>query len=338
MEEIIKIREVSLKYDVSARTLRYYEDIGLINSIRSEDYAYRMYDATAIKKLEQILILRKLNVSIKDIQRIFVTTDSSVVLEVLAKKTEGIDEEVALLHELKDIIQQFIHQIETLNFTDAADVKLLYEKAKEIEGRLAEKEYHGNPGSTNPGRQLADRINETDVEKLTENTAERLSYVSERLKRGPEVRIVELPKCRMATSGYDTFDKTLGDFDKWWPDYDKKRKGISFSPLDFLWFEDGYGVWWMAVENDAVSEDTGGYDIIDFEGGIYAAAISVDGDDDINGRVYEGIKRWIETSGFDLDERNGHRTMCHMIITENIKKGLGYDQLDIYVPIRLKAD
>lgn len=32
------------------------------------------------------------------------------------------------------------------------------------------------------------------------------------------------------------------------------------------------------------------YCYIDFEGGLYAAAISVDGDDDINGRVYEGIK------------------------------------------------
>ncbi len=337
MEELIKIREVSLKYDVSARTLRYYEDMGLIDSIRSEDYAYRMYDDTAIKRLEQILILRKLNVSIKDIQRIFVTADSSVVLEILAKKTQGIDEEVALLHELKDIIQQFIHQIEALNFTDPADVKLLYEKAKEIECKLAEKEYQGNPGSPNPGRQSADRINEAESVKVTENTAQRLNYVNEKLKRGPEVRIIELPKCRMATSGYDTFDQTLGNFDKWWQDYDKKRKGISFSPLDFLWFEDGYGVWWMAVENDAVSEDTGGYDIIDFEGGIYAAAISVDGDDDINGRVYEGIKKWVETSGFELDERKGHRTMCHMIITENIKKGLGYDQLDIYVPIKLKT-
>lgn len=28
MENCIKIREVSLKYDISARTLRYYKDMG----------------------------------------------------------------------------------------------------------------------------------------------------------------------------------------------------------------------------------------------------------------------------------------------------------------------
>lgn len=52
MNELIKIRDVSTQYDVSARTLRYYEDMGLINSTRSDDYTYRMYDEEAIKRLE----------------------------------------------------------------------------------------------------------------------------------------------------------------------------------------------------------------------------------------------------------------------------------------------
>lgn len=30
MTELVKIREVSIKYDISARALRYYEDMGLI--------------------------------------------------------------------------------------------------------------------------------------------------------------------------------------------------------------------------------------------------------------------------------------------------------------------
>ena len=97
MSELIKIREMSLKYDISARALKYYEDMGLITSTRSDDYAYRMYDETAVKRLEQVLILRKLNIGIKDIQRIFNTSGSEVVLEVLGKKVDNIDEEVSLL-------------------------------------------------------------------------------------------------------------------------------------------------------------------------------------------------------------------------------------------------
>lgn len=103
MNELTKIRDLSVKYDVSARALKYYEDMGLIKSVKSNEYAYRMYDDANIKRLEQILILRKLNISIKDIQRIFNTAGSEVVLEVLGKKVDDIDEEVALLHELKEI-------------------------------------------------------------------------------------------------------------------------------------------------------------------------------------------------------------------------------------------
>ena len=79
------------------------------------------------------------------------------------------------------------------------------------------------------------------------------------------------------------------------------------------------------------------YQIIEFTGGLYAAAMSVDGDDDINGRVCEGIKKWIETSNFSLDERPGRRTLCHMVNpTDEIKAALGYHQLDIYVPIMVR--
>ncbi len=314
MDNLVKIRDVSTMYDISARTLRYYEDMGLITSIRNNDSPYRMYDETAVKRLEQILILRKLNISIKDIQRVFSTTGSAVVLEILEKKVNNIDDEVALLHELKDVVMEFIYHIENADFSNDSDIKLLYTKAKEIEDHLINVDYSGNASNVN-----------------------RLLDVTEKLKKAPEVRVIELPKCRMATSGYGSFDSIIGKFDSWWPVYDKKRKGIYFSPLDFMWFEADNIVWWMAVENDATSEDCGGYEIIDFDGGLYAAAMSIDGDDDISGRVIAGIKKWISSSGFELDERPGHQTMWHMVNpTDDIKKGLGYHQLDLYVPIRLK--
>ena len=91
MDALIKIRDVSVKYDISARTLRYYEDMGLMNSTRSDDYAYRMYDESAVRKLEQILILRKLNISIKDIQRIFSATIEGAMTSRTADDTERVE-------------------------------------------------------------------------------------------------------------------------------------------------------------------------------------------------------------------------------------------------------
>lgn len=315
MNELIKIRDVSSKYDISARSLRYYEDMGLITSTRSNDYAYRLYDEIAVKKLEQILILRKLNISIKDIQRIFNTSGSEAVLDVLGKKVDDIDGEVALLHELKGIVLEFIRQIEQADFGNDTDVKKLYEKAKEIEGQLANVSYSGNPSKGN-----------------------RLLDVTEKMKRAPEVRIIQINQFKAFSSGLDTIDNVLGTFQQWQEEHNHLVKKLIYGAPDFLWFEeDMRAVWIWAVEDWVTEADIEPYEIIEFNGGLYAAAMSVDGDDDINGRVYEGIKKWLENSGFELDEQPGHRTLCHMVNpTNEIKAALGYHQLDIYVPIKVR--
>ena len=316
MHGLIKIKEVSARYDVSARTLRYYEDMGLLVSTRSDDYAYRRYDEAAIKRLEQILILRKLNISIRDIRRIFGAPGSEVVLEVLGKKVSDIDGEVALLHELKEIVLEFIREIERMDFGKNADVKLLYDKAKEIETHLGNVDYIGKPSNVT-----------------------RLFDVTEKLKKVPEVHVVKLPEFRAISSGFDTFDNIFrkGGFDQWMGARYHLTKPIIFDCPDFMWHENGKTIWIWAITDEVTESDTAPYGIIEFEGGLYAAAASVDGDDDICGRVYDGIKKWIETSGFEPDERPDHQSMCNMIYPlEEIKQALGYHQLEIYVPIKIR--
>ena len=149
MNELVKIKDLSDKYGISARALRYYEDMGLIDSVRKDGCAYRLYDESAVKRLEQILILRRLNISVKDIRRVFGSPGSDVVLEVLDKKINDIDDEVALLHELKEIIMDFIRQIKNADFSNDGDVKLLYEKAKDIEAQLVNVDYDGNAANVN---------------------------------------------------------------------------------------------------------------------------------------------------------------------------------------------
>ena len=65
--EYLTISQVSRKYGVTPRMLRYYEKLGLIKAGRREDYAYRIYDEEAVRRLQQILIFRKLRLSLKEI-------------------------------------------------------------------------------------------------------------------------------------------------------------------------------------------------------------------------------------------------------------------------------
>lgn len=318
MSELVKIREISLKYEISARALKYYEDMGLITSTRSEDYAYRMYDDAAVKRLEQILVLRKLNISIKDIQRIFDSPDSKVVLEVLGKKVNGIDEEVSLLHELKSIVLEFIEQIKKADFAQDADVKLLYEKAQEIEGQLVNVDYNGNPANVNRFMEIAEKLD----------------------KKIPDVMIVRIPKFLALTSQYQSFGELFNEESLmfWMGRHRNLEKSVVFDCADFLCRRnDGKFRWLYSVQECVKEFDTTAYEVIEFEGGLYACAVCIDGDDDSIMKVENKIMKWLEKTNFILDRQRD--IMGNMTYNDDeIKEGLGYEQLQRYVPIKLKEE
>lgn len=316
MKDYIKIREVTAQYDISARTLRYYEDMGLIESTRNDDYAYRLYDRAAIQRLEQILILRKLGISIKDIKRIFSAAGSEIVLEVLGEKVKDIDREVALLQELKEIVLRFVRQIEQADFTRESDVKLLYEKAREIETEIVNVDYSGNPAAVN-----------------------RLLEITETLDRKvPDIMIVRIPPFRAVTSGLVTFEELFGgDFGPWQEAHNHLFKPVLFDAPDFLCGRDGKAEWFWAVRDDVTEADTAPWKIMECPGGLYAVAVSIDGDGESNEHVRRKTEKWLENTNFVLDEER--ELMGHMIyVDDEIKEGLGYDQMNLYAPVRLKKE
>lgn len=294
MDGLIKIRDMTNRYDLSARTLRYYEDMGLIQSIRREDYAYRLYDQENVKRLEQILILRKLNISIKDIQRIFSTSGSETVLEVLGKKVDDIDGEISLLHELKNIVLEFIRQIEQADFGRESDVKLLYEKAREIKAQIVNVDYNGNPSTVN-----------------------RLLEVTEQLdSKIPDVMIVRIPGFRAVTSGRGSFEELFGgDFEPWQEAHNYLFQPVIFDAADFLCEKDGIVQWIWALKEDVTETDVSPYDIVEFPGGLYAVAVSVDGDGESNDRVRKKMERWLEGTNFVMDK--DREMMGHMIYVDD---------------------
>ncbi|EUJ29156.1 transcriptional regulator, MerR family protein [Listeria floridensis FSL S10-1187] len=320
---LIKIRDVSVKYDVTARTLRYYEDMGLLDSTRSEDVAYRMYDEKAVRRLEQILILRKLNISIKDIKRIFDASGSEVVLDVLGKKVDSIDDEVALLHELKDIVLDFIQEIEKMNFADNSDIKELYDKAKDIETQFVSVDYIGKPSNVN-----------------------RLIEITSKLdKKVPDVMVVRVPEFKAVSSGEHSWEEIFkegGYMFQLWQHYNL-FKTVIFDCLDFTLAKEDRGEMICAVKDEVVQADVAPFELIDFPGGLYAMAVSIDEDDESIEKVHKKIHKWLETTNFELDDTRSFMFNMPYLDEENlhqqdIEKGLGYRQMQRYVPIKLKED
>ncbi len=111
---LIKIGEAALRYDISNRTLRYWEEAGILTSIRP-DNGYRFYDDENITRIKQIMMLRKLRVPIQDIQRIFVSDELSCAVDALQRHLEATRHEAEELNALSLVLERLIKAVESRN-------------------------------------------------------------------------------------------------------------------------------------------------------------------------------------------------------------------------------
>lgn len=64
------VKEVSRISGVSVRTLHHYDSLGLLKPTQVTDAGYRLYDDTALRRLQTILLFRELQFPLKEIQQI----------------------------------------------------------------------------------------------------------------------------------------------------------------------------------------------------------------------------------------------------------------------------
>jgi len=64
------VKQVSKQTGVSVRTLHHYDAIGLLKPTQVTEAGYRLYDDTALQRLQSILLFRELQFPLRDIQAI----------------------------------------------------------------------------------------------------------------------------------------------------------------------------------------------------------------------------------------------------------------------------
>jgi len=69
------VNEVSKLTGVSVRTLHYYDSIGLLKPTMLTESDYRLYDEAALERLQNILLFRELEFSLKEIKEILDSPD-----------------------------------------------------------------------------------------------------------------------------------------------------------------------------------------------------------------------------------------------------------------------
>ncbi len=102
-----KIGEVSSQYNVSIRMLRYYEEKGIIHSIRGENN-YRYYDDHAELRIKQICLLKNLEFSTREINTIFSSINNFELIRLLVSKKIKLQDRMEELDQLSTILTNFI--------------------------------------------------------------------------------------------------------------------------------------------------------------------------------------------------------------------------------------
>ncbi len=141
------------------------------------------------------------------------------------------------------------------------------------------------------------------------------------------VRIYEMPACKMVSSGMGMFgEDNFNIFDEWLSS--QKR---SLFPKDFLYLA-GESFVWLYMYEDGMNVPKE-FEIIDFQGGLYAVATDIDQKADKELMNTE-IDKFLSQNGF---ERDASRQELGNIITSPLaNKIMGYEQMDYYFPIKAK--
>ncbi len=110
--EYLTIGQVSKKFDVTPRMLRYYEKLGLIEATRKEDNAYRVYDENSVKRLRRIIILRKLRIPLKQIDIILRENQQRQAQLIFQRSIEELDGEIDSLGKIRGILKSFSERLD----------------------------------------------------------------------------------------------------------------------------------------------------------------------------------------------------------------------------------
>lgn len=144
---MMTVKEVSSLTGVSIRTLHYYDSIDLLKPAQVTESGYRLYDDTALERLQSILLFRELEFPLKDIKKILSSPDFDrekaldQQIELLELRRKHIENLISLARETKQI---HTNGVKTLDFSafDTTKIEEYSAQAKAMWGDTdAYKEY-----------------------------------------------------------------------------------------------------------------------------------------------------------------------------------------------------
>ncbi len=310
--DFIKITEVTEKFGVSSRTLRYYEQVGLLKSERPSFEKYRYYDCENINRLQQILVLRKMQIPIRDILRIYEYQDMETLVQSFVNRMEAIDSEINTLSQLKSYVNDFMKAMNEHGITQISALPLLYEK---VEEELL----------SAPKQDL---------------TMEKLNTLSERLAKPLNMDIVALPPMLVITS--IKTDNGRSEIESFWDWLSANQipfgKPGSRTLFEYQSSEDIVLMQKLPEQianmkgADSLSEECP-FECREFSGGLFAVS-SAYADEDLRALQHRMLQGFDDNPGYEIDFLHSgsprHETLIEAVFSPENNR----ERINLYLPVR----
>lgn len=160
---------------ISARTLRYYDEIGLLKPTRINSSGYRIYGATEVDRLQQILFYRELGVNLESIKEIM-TSPAFDGTQALRDHRDKLLEKRVQLDALINNVDKSIKQTERkISMTDKEKFEGFKQKLVDDNEKKYGKEIRKKYGE--------DTVNASNVKikGMTEETYEKIQKLEEQM-------------------------------------------------------------------------------------------------------------------------------------------------------------
>ena len=120
-EQLTSIGEIAKKLEMSQRTIRYYEEIGLLNSIKRVEAGRRVYTDMDLRRLKLIKRLKIMGMTLSEMQELEAmwtieqSTDKVLgrLLELMSNQLRRLDDRIADLNILRNEIVEYQKRIKS---------------------------------------------------------------------------------------------------------------------------------------------------------------------------------------------------------------------------------
>jgi DNA-binding transcriptional MerR regulator len=126
MTKLKQIGLVARELGINPKTIRYYEEIGLIPPAQRTETGYRVYAPADIDRIAFILRARELDFSLDDIGEILALREGGeapclYVTDLVQKQLAVIDAKIAALNQLREELEDVQRQAETIPLDTIVD-------------------------------------------------------------------------------------------------------------------------------------------------------------------------------------------------------------------------